>query len=80
MVLALITFVGYFASLFFTKPLFDWFERGVFKIPFVNLLYTSIKDLMGAFVGEKKKFNSTKENEQFIFKSDISKITNIRKT
>lgn len=58
MVLALITFVGYLASLFFTKPLFDWFERGVFKIPFVNLLYTSIKDLMGAFVGEKKKFSS----------------------
>jgi uncharacterized membrane protein len=58
MVLALITFVGYLASLFFAKPLFDWFERGVFKIPFVNLLYTSIKDLMGAFVGEKKKFNS----------------------
>lgn len=54
MVFALITFVGYLASLFFTKPLFDWFERGVFKIPFVNLLYTSIKDLMGAFVGEKR--------------------------
>jgi uncharacterized membrane protein len=58
MVLALITFVGYLASLFFTKQLFDWFERGVFKIPFVNLLYTSIKDLLGAFVGEKKKFNT----------------------
>lgn len=57
MVLGLITFVGYLASLFFTKPFFEWFERGVFKIPFVNLLYTSIKDLMGAFVGEKKKFN-----------------------
>lgn len=57
MVLGLITFIGYLASLFFTKPIFEWFERGVFKIPFVNLLYTSIKDLMGAFVGEKKKFN-----------------------
>jgi uncharacterized membrane protein len=57
MVLGLITFVGYLASLFFTKPFFEWFERGVFKIPFVNLLYTSIKDLMGAFVGEKKKFS-----------------------
>ena len=57
MVLCVITFVGYLASLIFTKPLFDWFERGMFKIPFVNLLYTSIKDLMGAFVGEKKKFN-----------------------
>ena len=57
MVLGLITFVGYLASLFFTKPLFDWFERGVFKIPLVSLVYTSIKDLIGAFVGEKKKFN-----------------------
>ena len=57
MVLALITFVGYLASLFFTKPLFEWFERGVFKIPLVSLIYTSIKDLMGAFVGDKKKFS-----------------------
>ncbi|WP_287063390.1 DUF502 domain-containing protein, partial [Algoriphagus sp.] len=58
MVLGLITFIGYLASLFFTKPFFEWFERGVFKIPLVNLLYTSIKDLMGAFVGDKKKFSS----------------------
>lgn len=56
-VLALITFVGYLASLFFTKPLFEWFEKGVFKIPLVNLIYTSIKDLIGAFVGDKKKFS-----------------------
>lgn len=58
MVLALITFVGYLASLFFAKPIFDWFERGLIKIPLVNLIYTSIKDLMGAFVGDKKKFSS----------------------
>jgi uncharacterized membrane protein len=58
MVLGLITFIGYLASLFFTKPIFEWFERGVFKIPLVSLLYTSIKDLMGAFVGDKKKFSS----------------------
>lgn len=58
MVIALITFVGYFASLFFAKPIFDWFERGLIKIPLVNLIYTSIKDLMGAFVGDKKKFSA----------------------
>lgn len=58
MVLALITFVGYLASLFFAKPIFDWFERGLIRIPLVNLIYTSIKDLMGAFVGDKKKFSS----------------------
>lgn len=58
MVIALITFVGYLASLFFAKPIFEWFERGLVKIPLVNLIYTSIKDLMGAFVGDKKKFSS----------------------
>lgn len=55
--LAFITFVGFLASIFITKPLFDIFERWVFKIPLINILYTSIKDLMSAFVGDKKKFN-----------------------
>jgi uncharacterized membrane protein len=58
MVLALITFFGYSASLFFAKPFFEWMERGLIKIPLVNLIYSSIKDLMGAFVGDKKKFSS----------------------
>lgn len=58
MVLALITFIGYLASLFFAQPIFDWFERGLIKIPLVNLIYSSIKDLMGAFVGDKKKFSA----------------------
>lgn len=30
MVIGLITFVGYLASLFFAKPVFEWFERGLF--------------------------------------------------
>ena len=55
--LGFITFVGYLASLFVTKPLFDLFEKWVFKIPLINIVYTSIKDLMSAFVGDKKKFN-----------------------
>ncbi|HAH38262.1 Uncharacterized membrane protein [Algoriphagus ornithinivorans] len=82
MVLGLITFIGYLASLFFTKPFFEWFERGVFKIPLVNLLYTSIKDLMGAFVGDKKKFSSpvivqisdTLSRLGFITQEDMSEI------
>jgi uncharacterized membrane protein len=55
--LAFITFVGFLASIFVTRPLFDIFEKWVFKIPLINILYTSIKDLMSAFVGDKKKFN-----------------------
>jgi len=55
--LAFITFVGYMASIFVTQPLFDQMEKWLFKIPLVNIVYTSIKDLMSAFVGDKKKFN-----------------------
>ncbi|MGY6558529.1 MAG: DUF502 domain-containing protein [Nitritalea sp.] len=53
-----ITFIGYLAGLFLTRPLFEMFERWVYRIPLVNILYTSIKDLMSAFVGDKKKFNT----------------------
>jgi uncharacterized membrane protein len=55
--IAFITFVGYLASMFLTRPLFDVFDKWVVKVPFINILYTSIKDLMSAFVGDKKKFN-----------------------
>ncbi|QDH79276.1 DUF502 domain-containing protein [Echinicola soli] len=57
-VLGLITFVGYLANIFITKPIFELIERWLFRIPLVNILYTSIKDLMSAFVGDKKKFNT----------------------
>lgn len=52
-----ITFLGYLASLFITKPFFEQLERYLIKIPLVNIIYTSIKDLISAFVGDQKKFN-----------------------
>lgn len=52
-----ITFLGYLASFFITRPFFDQVEKYLIKIPLVNIIYTSIKDLIAAFVGEQKKFN-----------------------
>ena len=52
-----ITFLGYLASFFITRPFFVQFEKYLIKIPLVNIIYTSIKDLIGAFVGDQKKFN-----------------------
>ncbi len=54
----IVTAVGYMTSIFLTKSIFEELEKIVFKIPLVNILYTSIKDLMSAFVGDKKKFNT----------------------
>jgi uncharacterized membrane protein len=52
-----ITMLGYLTSIFFIKTATDWFDHLVNKIPFVKLIYSSIKDLLGAFVGDKKKFD-----------------------
>lgn len=52
-----ITLFGYFTSNFAFNTLTHWFEGFINRIPLVKLLYSSIKDLMSAFVGEKKKFN-----------------------
>lgn len=54
----IVTTVGYMTSIFLTRSIFEELEKIVFKIPLVNILYTSIKDLMSAFVGDKKKFNT----------------------
>ena len=56
-ILCILVFVGYLGSTYFMKPIFELFERGLSKVPLLSLVYNSIKDLIGAFVGEKRKFN-----------------------
>ncbi|MEO1022250.1 MAG: DUF502 domain-containing protein [Bacteroidota bacterium] len=55
--LVIITVTGYLFSRAFLKPIFNAFENLLSHTPFLNLVYTSLKDLTEAFVGEKKKFN-----------------------
>ncbi|RED93195.1 DUF502 domain-containing protein [Marinoscillum furvescens] len=50
--------VGYLANTIFAKPFFDLFSDLLKKIPLVNFIYTSINDLVTAFVGDKKKFDT----------------------
>ncbi|MDQ3002297.1 MAG: DUF502 domain-containing protein [Fibrobacterota bacterium] len=49
--------VGALASNIFFERIFRHFEKALTRLPVVKLLYFSIKDLIGAFVGEKKMFN-----------------------
>src|SRR5688572_5034495 len=56
-ILFAITAFGYLTTNFAFRTFTGWFDRGMNKIPLVKLIYASIKDLLGAFVGEKKKFN-----------------------
>lgn len=55
--LGLITLVGFLASNVAGKAFFDLTERLLSHVPLVKLVYSSIKDLVGAFVGEKKRFD-----------------------
>jgi len=56
-ILGIIVSVGYLASTYFMKPIFEMFERFISKVPLLSLVYNSIKDLIGAFVGDQRKFN-----------------------
>ena len=73
---------GYFATTVFAKPMKRWLHRTLDKAPFLKTIYTSINDLLKAFVGNKKKFNQpvlvrlTKETEVqkmgFITQDDLT--------
>lgn len=55
--LASITLVGFFGSSVLTKTLIVEFEKLLERLPFLRLVYASTKDLLNAFVGEKRRFD-----------------------
>ena len=56
-VLALILLAGIFVTNLVTEPMYNWFQRMMQRLPLLNFIYSSIKDLTEAFVGDEKKFN-----------------------
>ncbi len=48
--------VGALGTNILFRKTFDSLEKGLTRLPLVKLIYFSIKDLIGAFVGEKKRF------------------------
>lgn len=56
-ILAVITFLGYLGTKFVRNPFFIMFESLMERTPLLKVIYSSVKDLIEAFVGEKKRFN-----------------------
>lgn len=56
-VLALITIIGFLASNIFTRWILNLIKSFFNRLPLIKLLYNSIRDLIGAFVGDKKMFD-----------------------
>lgn len=81
-ILVAITIFGYFTSNLAFQTVSTWFDHGINRIPLVKLIYSSLKDLLNAFVGDKKKFNKpvlvmiNKENQLyqigFITQADLT--------
>ena len=57
LVVALILLAGIFVTNLVTEPMYNWFNRWMNRLPGLNFIYSSIKDLTEAFVGDEKKFN-----------------------
>lgn len=52
-----VTLIGFFFSRAFVRPVYGYFDRFMARVPLVKIIYTSLKELTEAFVGDKKKFN-----------------------
>ena len=71
-VITIIAFLGFIGKFFITVPLSNFFTSILNRTPIIKLIYTSIKDLLKAFVGKEKKFT-----EPVLVK--VNNISNIEK-
>ena len=80
--------IGYIGSIVISTPINSLFKKLLKQAPLVQTIYTSIKDLMNTFVGNKKGFsepvlvkvyeNSTIERIGFVTSEDVEAL-NIEK-
>ncbi len=57
MTFLIITFIGLLASNFLTRWFVNLIDTVFTRLPLVKMIYTSLKDLINAFVGDKKGFS-----------------------
>jgi uncharacterized membrane protein len=55
--IALVTVFGFLAGGFLTRRFVGLLEQIMQRLPLVRLLYSSTKDLLNAFVGDKRRFD-----------------------
>lgn len=53
-----IAVIGYVGSSLVVKPIGFLIESYIKKVPVIGFIYTSLKDVVEAFMGEKKKFDT----------------------
>lgn len=54
--IVLVTFIGFLASNIFIKKVLNLVDRAFNRVPLIRLLHTATKDLLSAFLGDKRSF------------------------
>jgi len=54
-IIVTLTAIGFFGGTIISKQIFS-LEKIIEKVPLLKIIYTSVKDLLSAFVGKKKRF------------------------
>ena len=83
-IISLITIIGFLGSAAITSPINAFFQNLLKRAPLLKTIYSSVKDLMNTFVGNKKGFsepvlvkvyeNSTIERIGFITNEDVESL------
>lgn len=71
-IIVFVTLLGFIGQTIIGRPIRFVIERTIGKAPFIQAIYSSIKDLLSAFVGKEKKFN-----QPVLVK--VNKISNLEK-
>lgn len=53
-----ILLLGFLASSILARPIFDFLEGLLRQLPLVNVIYSSLRDFVDAFVGNNRKFKN----------------------
>jgi uncharacterized membrane protein len=56
-ILAGTTLLGFIGTVLIQTPILQFFSRSLDKVPLIKFIYTSVRDMLSAFVGKEKRFN-----------------------
>lgn len=78
-----VTLIGFLGSGLLLRPVLDILDDLLESVPGIKIIYSSIKDFLGAFVGEKRKFKQPVAVEMstgiykmgFVTQTDLSNIS-----
>jgi len=83
-VFLLVAVLGFMGRTIIARPIKGLVNHVINRVPLIKVIYTSIKDLLSAFVGKEKKFNqpvlvkvntiSELEKLGFVTQTDVSKL------